>query len=68
MRYPLLFLNYTFIILTSTLQLLEVPVNNMTNRFRWEGRGAGLGLLKSDNSYETLHVKEYWKIRAEFPI
>ena len=35
--------------------------------FRWEG-GAGLGLLKSDNYFETLYVKQYLKIQAEFQI
>jgi len=34
----------------------RIPTSNMSNRFRWEG-GAGLGLLKSDNYFETLHVK-----------
>ena len=34
----------------------RIPASNMSNRFRWEG-GAGLGLMKSDNMFETLHVK-----------
>jgi len=37
----------------------------MSNRFRWVGR-AGLGHMKSDNYLET--VKQYLKIRAEFPL
>jgi len=40
-------------------------MSNMSNRFRWEG-GAEPGLLKSDNLLETLHVKQYLKIRVEF--
>ena len=39
----------------------------MSNRFRWEG-GVGLGLLKSDNKFESLNVKQYLKIRAEFQV
>ncbi len=42
-------------------------MSNLSNRLRWEG-GAGLGLLKNDNLFETLHVKQYLKIQAEFPI
>jgi len=44
----------------------RIPMSKKSNRFRWEG-GAGLGLLKSDNLLETLHVKQYLKIRVEFP-
>ena len=45
----------------------KIPARNMSNRFRWKV-GAGLGLLKNDNYFETLHVKQYLKIRAEVPI
>ena len=45
----------------------RTPASNMSNRFRWEG-GAGLGLPISDNKLETLHVKHYLKIQAEFLI
>ena len=45
----------------------RTPASNMSNRFRWEGC-AGLGHLKSDNQLETLHIKQYLKIQAEFPI
>jgi len=38
----------------------RIPASNMSNRFRWE-EGAGLGL-------ETLHAKQYSKIRVEFPL